>query len=406
MDLAAPRAQLWGNYFLAAYKGAFERLAAGAGGGAPPAPVGLQVMVHGRVPIGGGLSSSAAFVVAAALGVLAAHGTRLPKADVAAFTAAAEQHVGVRSGGMDQAISVMGALGAAARIDFNPVRAARVPLPAGAAFVVANSLAVSKKAESATGRYNLRVVECRLAAAALALALGAPRASLAKYTTLAEVEPLAEARYGGGGAAGGAPNAAAAAVAELLHEAPYAAAELEALLGAPPAALFESDNAAAKVLAAFSSFKLRQRAAHVYAEKQRVLDFAAACAEAEAAAAAGGGAEAAGAALAALGALMDASQASCRDLYECSCPELDALVGVAKAAGAAGARLTGAGWGGCTVSLVRREAAEGFVAAVREGYYGPMIARREAAASGVGDDVLFATVPAAGAAVLRLAGGP
>jgi galactokinase len=42
-----------------------------------------------------------------------------------------------------------------------------------------------------------------------------------------------------------------------------------------------------------------------------------------------------------LGGLMDASHASCAGLYECSCAELDALVGVARAAGALGARLTG-----------------------------------------------------------------
>jgi galactokinase/mevalonate kinase-like predicted kinase len=50
---------------------------------------------------------------------------------------------------------------------------------------------------------------------------------------------------------------------------------------------------------------------------------------------------AADAKLSQLGTLMDASHASCAGLYECSCPELDALVGVARGAGALGARLTG-----------------------------------------------------------------
>ena len=52
------------------------------------------------------------------------------------------------------------------------VRAADVSLPEGATFVIANSLTVSAKAETAATRYNMRVVECRLAAAVLALGLG------------------------------------------------------------------------------------------------------------------------------------------------------------------------------------------------------------------------------------------
>lgn len=54
-----------------------------------------------------------------------------------------------------------------------------------------------------------------------------------------------------------------------------------------------------------------------------------------------------------LGDLMTASHRSCADAFECSCAELETLIGVAVAAGSVGSRLTGAGWGGCTVHLVR-----------------------------------------------------
>ena len=58
-----------------------------------------------------------------------------------------------------------------------------------------------------------------------------------------------------------------------------------------------------------------------------------------------------------------------RDDFACSSTNLDRLVDACKAAGALGARLTGAGWGGCTVSLVREADAQAFVAAVTQAYY-------------------------------------
>jgi galactokinase len=70
-----------------------------------------------------------------------------------------------------------------------------------------------------------------------------------------------------------------------------------------------------------------------------------------------------------MGALMDASHASCRDDYEVSCGELEKLVAHARRGGALGSRLTGAGFGGCTVSLVREADAEAFLAHLRSAFY-------------------------------------
>lgn len=73
--------------------------------------------------------------------------------------------------------------------------------------------------------------------------------------------------------------------------------------------------------------------------------------------------------LAAFGQLMNACHVSLRDLYEVSCPELDTMVSIAQSLeGCYGARLTGAGFGGCTVNLVDRRQADGFVRRLAESY--------------------------------------
>lgn len=67
---------------------------------------------------------------------------------------------------------------------------------------------------------------------------------------------------------------------------------------------------------------------------------------------------------------MNESHASCRELYNCSCPELDELCELARKAGAYGSRLTGAGWGGCSVHLVPQDKVEAVKDVWKKEYYG------------------------------------
>ena len=97
-----------------------------------------------------------------------------------------------------------------------------------------------------------------------------------------------------------------------------------------------------------------RRARHVVTENQRVLDAVKVLREGD---------------LNRFGELMNASHESLRRDYEVSSKELDVLVEIARQQpGVLGARMTGAGFGGCTVNLVRQAAAADFVRAVQEGY--------------------------------------
>jgi galactokinase len=74
-----------------------------------------------------------------------------------------------------------------------------------------------------------------------------------------------------------------------------------------------------------------------------------------------------------VGRLMYASHASLRDDYEVSCTELDLLVELARQHGTSGrvigSRMTGGGFGGCTVSLVRKDHIQSLASAIRDDYY-------------------------------------
>ncbi|MEZ4414946.1 MAG: galactokinase [Gemmatimonadota bacterium] len=277
----------WLNYTKAA-AWAVQQLVEERGG----QPRGMDAWVDGDVPVAAGLSSSSALVVATGLALLEANGLVVERTDLMGRLARAERFVGTEGGGMDQAISLGGARGHAARIDFDPLTLRTVPVPQSWRFVVAHSGQRAEKSGGVQAFYNRQVRRC-----AEALQQLAPHWSGADCQVL-QRKSGAEVTY-----------------ADLLRQ-----AELDPL------------GRAADVLPPelFRCFR------HTLTEAERVQ-------RAERALRTGD--------TQTFGALMDASHASLADDYEVSTPRLNALVDAARAAGAAGARLTGAGLGGSVVAL-------------------------------------------------------
>jgi galactokinase len=268
---------------------------------------------------------------------------------------------------MDQSASVFSEAGSALFVSFSPKLAARpVSFPPSApelTFLVAQSFVAADKHVTGPIHYNLRVVECTLAAEYLNAVLNPPGTRLP-----GDAAPLGVSLHGfhetyfalrahaGEPVPRGAEEQLAAllALAEAtLDEEGYTREQVAAALNMSVGELDERYTSAFPVRA--TRFRLRQRAAHVFGEAARVLRFLALL-EAEAD-------------LARLGSLMNESQESCRALYECSCPELDELCAIARRAGAHGSRLTGAGWGGCSVHLVPADKVDAVKEAWEREYY-------------------------------------
>ncbi|VVA38113.1 PREDICTED: N-acetylgalactosamine kinase, partial [Prunus dulcis] len=102
-----------------------------------------------------------------------------------------------------------------------------------------------------------------------------------------------------------------------------------------------------------------------------------------------------------LGDLMNGSHYSCSVLYECSCPELEELVNICRENGALGARLTGAGWGGCAVALVKDSIVPEFILNLKERFYQSRIDRGVINNNDLGL-YIFASKPSSGAAIFKL----
>jgi len=250
-----------------------------------------NLLIRSTVPEGSGLSSSAALEVSSALALLA--GRTLAPLDLARLCQNAERDfVGMPCGIMDQYISVFGEEHAAICLDCRALKHQVVRLPAGAELVAVNTMV---KHELASSAYKERTEEC----------------------------------------------AAAAGIVRRRHP------QVETLRDVTPAMFEEAEPDLPPVIA--------RRARHVVSEDARVLQFVAACREAD---------------LERMGALFEASHRSLQHDYEVSCDELDFLVDTAMGIeGVYGARMTGGGFGGCTVNLMRPDAVARFTREIAREYH-------------------------------------
>lgn len=367
----------WTNYFKSGLRGALELLRKKHG--ADYKPKSMEILMDGTVPAGGGLSSSAAFVSASALAVMYANGeTAVDKTELTELAIVSERAVGVNSGGMDQSASVFSLRGSALLVSFVPSLTARpIQFPKTNPelnFVIAQSFVVSDKQVTAPVCYNLRVVECSLAAEYLNTVLNKKGTPLPK-----DSGPLGISLHGFHSnyfADSSKPledqlaELVTLTKSTLIKEDGYTREEIAEVLGMTVPALNERFTSTVPIRA--EKFKLRQRALHVFSEALRVLQFLSVLENPTSTLSADSGSSTETFNMK-LGNLMNETQESCRVDYECSCPELDELCRIAREAGSYGSRLTGAGWGGCSVHLVPGDRVE----AVREAWEREYYSKRE-----------------------------
>jgi galactokinase len=313
IDLCAPirpGTPKWGNYPRGVVAGL---LATGIN------PGGLDVLLNSTVPLGGGLSSSAALEVCTATLLEVVSGKKLEPVHKALICQKAEHDfAGVPCGIMDQFISVMGRENHLLLLDCRSRKTELVPMDDPAIqLLIANT---NVKHELVNGEYASRRAQCEAAAKILGVA--------------------------------------------SLRDATSAAAAVERARGKMDDVVF-------------------RRARHVIGEIERTLHAAK---------------EIRASNWTAAGKLMYESHESLRDDYEVSCKELDAMVEIAKSIGIKGGmfgcRMTGGGFGGCTVALVKRDAVPEITKRMADDYK---------TKTGI-DATIFVSRPAGGAMTVKDAG--
>jgi galactokinase len=253
---------------------------------------GANLYILGEVPLGAGLSSSAALEVSVGFGLMDMAQHFIALKELALLCQRAEnEFVGARCGIMDQFVSCHGRAGSAMLLDCRSLDFQLLPLPPKVHLVICNTMV---KHELGSSEYNIRRNECEEGVRQLTKAL--PGIRSLRDVSLADLED-----HRG-----------------LLSDLIY------------------------------------RRCRHVVTENARTRWAAAALESGE---------------IAALRSLMADSHRSLRDDYEVSCHELDIMVQLAmQQPGVLGARMTGGGFGGCTINLVNATESDQFCQRVAEGY--------------------------------------
>lgn len=253
---------------------------------------GMSLTLWGDVPLGSGLSSSAAIEVATALAAADLMGAKYAGPEMARLCQRAEnEFVGSKCGIMDQFVSVNAKEGHALLLDCRDLSFRLAPIPEHVALVIANTMV---KHAVTGGEYTSRRAEVEEAAAAIRR--HRPEVKFLRDATLEDLQ-----RWGG----------------EM------------------------SPNAL-------------KRARHVISENTRTVEAADALIRKD---------------LREVGRLMAEAHRSYSQDFEASCAEADLMVELAHSLpGLIGARLTGGGFGGCTVNLVEAQRAEGFRVELEERY--------------------------------------
>ncbi|HTV59672.1 MAG TPA: galactokinase [Verrucomicrobiae bacterium] len=251
-----------------------------------------NLYIRGDVPLGIGLSSSAAIEVCTGLALAEMSGHQIDRTRLALICQSAEnEFVGARCGIMDQFVSAHGRAGHALFLDCRSLRYDLIPIPGAIRLVICDT---TIRRELASSEYNTRRAECEEGVQTLARVL--PNVRALRDVTLADLEQHRD----------------------ILSPTIY------------------------------------RRCRHVVSENGRVLQAAAAFRSGS---------------LDVLKSLMAESHRSLRDDYEVSCSELDLMVDLARQQkGVHGARMTGGGFGGCTVNLVGATQTEEFQGRVASAY--------------------------------------